>query len=44
MFDSINLDGATESVGKQALTRDGTAAAASHIKIIPAITAPDVRR
>ena len=43
MFASINLDGATESAGKQVLTRDGTAAPASHIEIIPAITAPDVR-
>jgi hypothetical protein len=44
MFASINLDGASESAGKQVLTRDGTAAAASPIEIIPAITAPDVRR
>jgi hypothetical protein len=43
MFASINLDGATESVGKQVLTRDGTAAPASRIETIPAITAPDVR-
>ena len=43
MFASINLDGATESAGKQVLTRDGTAAPASHIEIIPVITAPDVR-
>jgi hypothetical protein len=43
MFASINLDGATESAGKQVLTRAGTAAAASHIEIIPAIIAPDVR-
>ena len=44
MFASINLDGATESAGKQVLTRDGIAVAASPIEIIPAITAPDVRR
>jgi hypothetical protein len=43
MFASINLDGATESAGKQVLTRDGTAAPASHIEINRAITAPDVR-
>ena len=43
MFASINLDGATESAGKQVLTRDGTAAPASHIEIILVITAPDVR-
>jgi hypothetical protein len=30
MFASINLDGATESAGKQVLTKDGTAAAASN--------------
>ena len=41
MFASINLDGATESAGKQVLTRDGTAAPASHIEINRAITAPE---